>query len=80
MDSNEADLLLVPDINQLEFAQSFSSVAELDNKFNLFVQWKGADNISNVLAGTRIGLYDLEEELGNGKFGRVKKGRHITGR
>jgi hypothetical protein len=68
------------DIDESELMKSFSSISDTNDRFDLASYWKSSEYVANVLAGTRIALYDLEKELGSGKFGKVKIGRHISGR
>jgi hypothetical protein len=78
-------------INSLDFAEersdfghSFASIAELDDcarhlhtPLNIASHWDSEEYKDNVRNGTRIALYELDRELGTGKFSKVKLGRHV---
>ncbi|KAI6171309.1 Serine/threonine-protein kinase NIM1 [Aphelenchoides bicaudatus] len=51
--------------------------AILHTPLNIASHWDSEEYRDNVLAGTRIALYELDKELGAGKFSKVKLGRHI---
>lgn len=64
-----------------DFFGSFASFGNLGEPVNASLSisshWETSEYRNNVLNDTRMRLYELGDELGRGKFGKVKRGRHI---